>query len=215
MSSRSSSAVSGSRTYAPAKTSCAPVSSPMPGNGPMTTTSAMSSASPPTANTTSKRSRPGRYMSTITRIRASSATPAGGRRARIVLASMLIIGGLADRQRGGHESGQEVGHRQLPELEQQAREDAEADRQDNERCERNDLGPVHVGQVVADALEEVGQVAKDDALVHEEQVCGAEHHRERRDRRHPRVVVERAHDRHELADEAGEAGQAKRAQHEE
>src|SRR5687767_8191211 len=139
MSSRSSSAVSGSRTYAPAKTSCAPVSRPIPGNGPMTTTSAMSSASPPTPNATSKRSRPGRYMSTITRIRASSATPAGGRRARMVLASMLIIGGLAARQRGGCESGQEIGHRQLPELEQQSGKHAEADRQDDQRRERHDL----------------------------------------------------------------------------
>ena len=73
----------------------------------------------------------------------------------------------------------------------------------------------HVGQVVAEALEEVADLAEHDALVHPQQVDAPNTITSDRDGgRHGRHR-ERAHEHQELAHEPGQAGQAEAGQHEE
>ena len=51
-----------------------------------------------------------------------------------------------------------------------------------ERDEGQDLDRRHVGQVVAEPVEEVGHLAEHDPPVHVQQVAGGQDHHERRDR---------------------------------
>ena len=74
--------------------------------------------------------------------------------------------------------------------------------------ERQDLHRLDIGQVVAETLEERRDLAEDQAVVHVQQVAGAQDHHERRDRGGGRAGHERPDQDEELADEAGQARQA-------
>ena len=89
-------------------------------------------------------------------------------------------------------ASERVVDRALDQVEQQSRLDAEDDDQRRERHERQDLDRRHVGQVAAEADEEVGHLTEGDALVHPQQVAGGEDHAERGDRRGRRTDEERA-----------------------
>src|SRR4029453_9867878 len=98
----------------------------------MVTTRAMSTKRPPVATMVTIRSRLGQVMSTMTMSIASSARPAGGSRASSVFWSIEITVAPFSRQACEccrHDLGQYVGHRCLPQLEKQAREDAQDDGQ--------------------------------------------------------------------------------------
>ena len=79
----------------------------------------------------------------------------------------------------------------------------------------SDLDRADVGEVVAEAPEELGDLAAEQALEHPEQVAGRQDHDEAGDRRDPRVVRPGPEEDEELPDEAGQAGQPDRGEHEE
>ena len=58
------------------------------------------------------------------------------------------------------DAGQDGRHRALDEVEEEAGEEAEDDDQRRQRREGQDLDRPHVGQVVAEAAQEVRQVAE-------------------------------------------------------
>src|SRR5512146_2538489 len=104
----------------------------------------------------------------------------------------------------------------LPEqVEQQAGEEPERDDQRRERRQRQDLDGADVREVVTDPEQEGRRLAEGDPLEHPEQVGRAEDHHERGHRGGPRVRLERADERQELADEARQPGQPGRGEDEE
>src|SRR6187551_408946 len=157
-------------------------------------------------------------MKSMTRIAAASRIAATN--GAMIVRSEAVTGALLPPQpegdrRGLPDGGQGRAHGAGDEVEDETREQAEDDDERAERHERHGLDGLHVGEVAAEALEELGQVAERDPLEHPQQVARGEDHHERGDRGSGVAHLERPDERQELADEAGQAGQTDRGEDEE
>src|SRR5450759_775113 len=202
--------VSGSTTYEPLKAVNLP-------SWPVRTTRTATSARPMNVTASAGTLRPGAMKSTMM---IEAATRIAAMNGASVTASEKFTGVLLPPQAerdgcGLLHGGERVAHGAGDQVQDEAREEAEDDDQGTQRNQREGLHRTHVGQVVAEALEEVGDLAEGHPLEHPEQVPGGQDHHEGRDRGRGGAGGERADQDQELAHEAGQARQADRREDEE
>src|ERR1700730_8457637 len=165
---------------------------PVAAVAPVTIVSQVTIARPLRATARAGPRRPGAIMSTMMIAAARRMAPTSGamvtRSAQAMLIAPLLPEAEVDRRRAAH-AAQHGLDGALDECQDEPRDQPEYDHEGPERDERQELDRLHVGQVVAQPPQEVGELAEDDPLEHPQQVVRREDHRERGDARDVGVVL--------------------------